>query len=392
MHNADITREETAERAGLLRVESYDVALDLTRGGESFRSTSVVIFDCAEPGAATYADLVAETVHEITLNGAPVDPMTAYVDGRIALTGLAERNELRVVADCAYEASGFGLQRSVDSADGRIYTFTQFEAAHARRVFANFEQPDLKAPFTFHVAVPEHWTVLSNQPAPEPQPAGGGAAVWHFPPTPRISTYLTAIAAGEYHVVRDTHTTPGGQVIPLGLACRQSMVPFLDVADIVLITRQGLDYFTGLFGDYPFDKYDQVFVPDNAGAMENVGCVILTESLLFRSKVTDIRYEERATIILHEMAHQWFGDLVTMRWWEDLWLNESFAEFAGTLATAEATRFTEAWTTFCGGRKMWGYGQDQLPSTHPIAADVPTLSQAEANFDGISYAKGAAVL
>jgi len=392
MHNADITREETAERAGLLRVESYDVALDLTRGGESFRSTSVVIFDCAEPGAATYADLVAETVHEITLNGAPVDTMTAYVDGRIALTGLAERNELRVVADCGYETSGFGLQRSVDSADGRIYTFTQFEAAHARRVFANFEQPDLKAPFTFHVTVPDHWTVLSNQPAPEPQPAGGGAAVWHFPPTPRISTYLTAIAAGEYHVVRDTHTTPGGQVIPLALACRQSMVPFLDVADIVLITRQGLDYFTGLFGDYPFDKCDQVFVPDNAGAMENVGCVILTESLLFRSKVTDIRYEERATIILHEMAHQWFGDLVTMRWWEDLWLNESFAEFAGTLATAEATRFTEAWTTFCGGRKIWGYGQDQLPSTHPIAADVPTLSQAEANFDGISYAKGASVL
>jgi aminopeptidase N len=392
MHNADITRAETADRAGLLRVESYDVTLDLTRGGQTFGSTSVVVFDCAELGAASYADLVAETVHEITLNGVPIDPAAAYADGRIALTGLAERNELRVVADCAYETGGFGLQRSVDSADGRVYTFTQFEAAHARRVFANFEQPDLKAAFTFHVTVPEHWTVLSNQPAPERQPAADGAARWHFPPTPRISTYLTAIAAGEYHVVRDTHTTPGGQVIPLGLACRQSMASYLDAADILLITRQGLDYFTGFFGDYPFDKYDQVFVPDNAGAMENVGCVILTESLLFRSKVTDRMYEERAMIILHEMAHQWFGDLVTMRWWEDLWLNESFAELAGHLATAEATRFTQAWTTFCGGRKIWGYGQDQLPSTHPIAADVPTLSQAEANFDGISYAKGASVL
>jgi len=392
MHTAEITRAETADRAGLLHVESYDVTLDLTRAGQSFSSTSVVIFDCADPGAASYADLIAETVHAITLNGTPVDPATAYADGRIALTDLAERNELRVVADCAYGTGGFGLQRSVDSADGRVYTFTQFEAAHARRVFANFEQPDLKARFTFHVIAPEHWTVFSNQPAPDPQWAGEGVVAWHFPATPRISTYLTAIAAGEYHVVRDTHTTPAGQLIPLGLACRQSMVPFLDVADILLVTRQGLDYFTGLFGEYPFDKYDQVFVPDNAGAMENVGCVILTESLLFRSKVTDVMYEQRAMIILHEMAHQWFGDLVTMKWWEDLWLNESFAEFAGFLAAADATRFTQAWTAFCGGRKIWGYGQDQLPSTHPIAADVPTLSQAEANFDGISYAKGASVL
>jgi aminopeptidase N len=398
VREAEITRAETSERAGLLRVGSYEVELDLTRGGEVFGSACLITFECTEPGAATYADLIAQTVHEITLNGTAVDPASAYLDGRITLTGLESYNELRVVADCAYGTGGFGLQRSVDSADGKVYTFTQFEAAHARRVFANFEQPDLKAAFTFHVTVPEHWTVLSNQPAQEPRPAGegegpAGAVVWSFPATPRISTYLTAIAAGDYHVVRDSHTTPGGQVIPLAVACRQSMVPFLDVADILLVTRQGLDYFTGLFGgEYPFDKFDQVFVPDNAGAMENVGCVILTESLLFRSKVTDTMYEERAVIILHEMAHQWFGDLVTMRWWEDLWLNESFAEYAGYLATAEATRFTGAWTGFCGGRKIWGYGQDQLPSTHPIAADVPTLSQAEANFDGISYAKGASVL
>jgi aminopeptidase N len=392
-NTAEITRDETSDRARLLRVVSYDVDLDLTRGGEVFGSRSLIRFDCAEAGAATYVDLIAEAVHDVVLNGTRVDPATAYADGRILLTGLAARNELKVVADCAYGTGGFGLQRSVDSADGRIYTFTQFEAAHARRVFANFEQPDLKATFTFQVTVPAHWTVLSNRPALDRRPADGPDAVWDFPATPRISTYLTAIAAGEYHVVRDSHTTPGGQVIPLGLACRQSMVPFLDSADILLVTRQGLDYFTGLFGgDYPFDKFDQVFVPDNAGAMENVGCVILTESLLFRSKVTDAMYEERAMVILHEMAHQWFGDLVTMTWWEDLWLNESFAELAGYQATAEATRFTQAWTSFCGGRKIWGYGQDQLPSTHPIAADVPTLSQAEANFDGISYAKGAAVL
>jgi aminopeptidase N len=390
---ADITREETATRAGLLRVRSYDVQLDLTGGDQTFRSVSVIRFDCTEAGAGSYVDLIADAVHEITLNGAAIDPAASWADGRIALTGLAARNELRVVAECRYGTAGFGLQRSVDSADDRVYTFTQFEAAHARRVFANFEQPDLKAEFTFHVTVPAHWTVLSNQPAPEPEPAADGAAVWHFPPTPRISTYLTAIAAGEYHVVRDAHTTSAGQVIPLAVACRQSMAPHLEADDVLLITRQGLDYFTELFGgEFPFAKLDQVFVPDNVGAMENVGCIITSESLLFRSKVTDTMYELRAMIVLHEMAHQWFGDLVTMKWWEDLWLNESFAELAGFLATAEATRFTEAWTAFCASRKIWGYAQDQLPSTHPIAARVRTLSEAEANFDGISYAKGAAVL
>jgi aminopeptidase N len=390
---AEITRDETSERARLLRVESYDIELDLTRGEDVFGSVSVIIFDCAEPGASSYADLVARTVHEITLNGSPVDPATACSGGRIALTGLAARNELRVVADCDYGTGGSGLQRSVDSADGRVYTFTDLEAAHARTVYANFEQPDLKAAFTFHVVVPVNWVVIGNQPAPGPSPAGPGTSVWHFPATPRIPTYLTAIAAGEYHVLSESHTTPAGQVIPLGLACRQSMLPYLDAAEVLGLTRQGLDYFTGLFGaDYPFAKYDQVFVPDNAGAMENVGCVIITESLLFRSKVTDTMRELRAIVIFHEMSHQWFGDLVTMKWWGDLWLNESFAELAGVQGPAEATRFTDAWTTFCGGLKTWGYTQDQLPSTHPIAADVGTLSEAEANFDGISYAKGAAVL
>jgi aminopeptidase N len=393
VQTAEITRDETSTRARLLRVESYDVELDLTRGEDVFGSVSVISFDCAEPGASTHADLVAQAVHEITLNGSPVDPATAHADGRIALTGLAAHNELRVVADCAYGTGGSGLQRSADSADGRVYTFTDFAPAHARTVFANFEQPDLKAAFTFHVLVPDNWVVISNQPAPEPIPAGPGRSAWHFPATPRISTYLVAVVAGEYHLISNSHTTPAGQVIPIGLACRQSMLPYLDAAEVLGLTRQGLDYFTGLFGiGYPFTKHDQVFVPDSPGAMENVGCVTITESLLFRSAVTDNMRELRAVVILHEMAHQWFGDLVTMKWWEDLWLNESFAEMTGFQAAAEATRFTGAWTTFCGGRKTWAYGQDQLPSTHPIAADVATLGEAESNFDGISYAKGAAVL
>jgi aminopeptidase N len=394
MPAAEITRSETSERARLLRVDAYDVSLDLTRGGDVFGSVSVIRFGCAEPGASSYLDLVAQTVREITLNGAAIDPAEACADGRIALRRLAERNEVRVVADCAYSGEGTGMHRAVDSADGKVYVYTNCEPADARKIYANFEQPDLKAEFTFHITAPAAWTVLSNQPAPAPEPAAGGAAVWHFPPTPRISTYLTAVAAGEYQVVRDSHTTVTGQVIPLGVACRASLAEHLEADDVLGITKQGLDFYTGLFGtDYPFAKYDQVFVPEFiAGAMENVGCVVVSEQLLFRSKVTDMMYELRATVILHELAHMWFGDLVTMRWWGDLWLNESFAEFCATLGSAEATRFTGAWTTFCNLRKTWGYMQDRLPSTHPIAADVPTLTEAIANFDGISYAKGASVL
>jgi aminopeptidase N len=393
---AEITRAETAERARLLRVDSYDIELDLTRGADVFGSTSVIRFDCTQPGAATYVDLIAARVHAVTLNGDALDLAATVADGRITLPRLADHNELRVVADCGFAGDGTGLHRAVDSGDDTVYTYTKFEPAYARRVYANFDQPDLKASFTIHVTAPAHWVVLSNQPGPESGAAGadGTCRTWHFPPTPPISSYLTAVAAGEYRVVRGSHTTARGQVVPMALACRASLTEYLDADEVFLITRQGLDFYTDLFqGDYPFAKYDQVFAPDySVGATENVGCVVISDELLFRSRVTDTMHELRAMVILHEMAHMWFGDLVTMKWWDDLWLNESFAEFCGTLASAEATRFADAWTTFCAGRKTWGYMQDQLPSTHPIAADVPTLSQAVANFDGISYAKGASVL
>jgi aminopeptidase N len=391
---AEITRTETSERARLLRVDSYAVRLDLTRGSEIFSSTSVISFDCTEPGAGTYVDLVAEAVQQITLNGESLSPARVWSEGRIKLPGLAARNELTVVADCRYSHDGTGLHRAVDPADNKVYCYTKFEPAYARTVYANFEQPDLKASFTISVIAPAHWTVLSNQPLAEREAGEREVAVWRFQPTPRLSTYLFAIAAGEYQVVRTEHTTPSGQHIPLGLACRASMAAYLDADDILDTTRKGLDYYTELFKTpYPFDKYDQVFVPEySVGATENAGCVIFSDQLLFRSRLTDTYYELRASVILHEMAHMWFGDLVTMSWWDDLWLNESFAEFCAALATAEATRFAGAWTTFATGRKAWGYVQDQLPSTHPVAADVPTLSEAIANFDGISYAKGASVL
>ena len=391
---AEITKEECGERARLLRVHAYAVALDLTPGNEVFRSTASIRFSCREPGAASYVDLIADNVREITLNGGALDPAQACADGRVALADLAAENELRVVADFAYTGDGSALHRSTDSADGRVYCYTNLFPADARRVFACFDQPDLKAEFAFEVTARADWVVLSNQPAPEPELAGDGTATWRFTPTPRISTYLAAVVAGEYHLVTDVHTTPAGQVIPLGLACRQSLAPYLEAEDMLAITRRGLDYYTGLFASpFPFVKHDQVMVPEfQAGAMENVGCVTFAEAYIYRSKATRTRYETRAKTILHEMAHQWFGDLVTMRWWEDLWLNESFAEFCGTQSAAEATTFTDAWTTFCAGRKVWGYLEDQQPSTHPVAGQVATLTEAVANFDGISYAKGGAIL
>ena len=393
MSVAEITRDEALRRAELVSDVSYDVSVDLTRGDDVFGSVSVITFGCAIPGASTHVDLIARHVHEIVVNGTSLDPATAWANGRIALTGLLERNEVRIVAECVYANDGTAMHRSVDSADGKIYVYTALEPADSRRVYANFEQPDLKAAYTLHVIAPSHWTVFSNQPTPEPQPYRDDVAIWHFAPTPRISTYLTTVVAGEYDVVRDSHTTAAGTVIPLSLACRASFADFLDTEELFELTKRGLDFFTELFGtEYPFAKYDQVFVAEFDSAVENVGCVVITEELLFRSRVTDQQYEKRTNTLLHEMAHMWFGDLVTMQWWDDLWLNESFATFCAALACAEATRFRDAWSTFAYSSKTWGYEQDQLPSTHPIAADVPTLTAAEANFDGISYAKGASVL
>ncbi|CAN5363589.1 aminopeptidase N [soil metagenome] len=393
MPGTNLTRAEAAERARLLAIDSYDVELDLSTSETIFESTTVIRFGCSEPGATTFADLVDASIESITLNGASIEPESAYADSRITLENLAEDNELRVVALCAYSRTGEGMHRFVDPADKRVYLYTQFEVPDARRVFTTFEQPDLKATFTFGVTAPSDWQVVSNSATPEPMRVREGASRWSFAPTPRISTYTTAIVAGEYAVVRDSHAGAGGD-IPLGLFCRQSLQQYLDTHDIFEITKQGFAFFEEAFDSpYPFGKYDQLFVPEyNMGAMENAGCVTFRDEYIFRSRQTDAAYEGRANTILHEMAHMWFGDLVTMKWWDDLWLNESFAEWASHHAMTRATRFTEGWTGFSNLRKTWAYRQDQLPSTHPIAADNPDLEAVEVNFDGITYAKGASSL
>ncbi|HEV2345939.1 MAG TPA: aminopeptidase N [Actinocrinis sp.] len=404
MAGRNLTRDEARERARLITVDTYRIELDLSgakaEGAETFRSASTIRFTHAEPGpdASTFLDLIAPQVESVTLNGRSLDPDSVFRDSRIELTGLAAQNEVTVVASCAYSRSGEGLHRFVDPADGQVYLYTQFEPADARRLYANFEQPDLKASFVFDIMAPAGWHMSSNGAALTRRPVVDGAARWIFAPTQRISTYITAVVAGPYHVARDHYTRklPDGSTldVPLAALCRASLAKSFDADEIFLVTKQGLDFFHEIFDfPYPFGKYDQAFVPEyNLGAMENPGCVTFTEDYVFQSKVTDAAHEARACTILHEMAHMWSGDLVTMRWWDDLWLKESFAEFMGSYAQVRATRWQNAWVTFANRRKAWAYRQDQLPTTHPIVAVINDLEDATLNFDGITYAKGAAVL
>ena len=386
MSENNLTRDEAAARAALLSVQSYDVELDLCdasgeKPGEgTFRSRSTVRFT-AKAGASTYLDLTAAALVSATLNGTPV----ADFDGnRLQLPGLADDNVLVVEADMTYMRTGEGLHRFVDPVDNGVYLYTQFETFEAHRMYGCFDQPDLKATFAFTVKAPRDWVVVSNAAV-----ASVDDNVTRFETTPVMSTYITALIAGPYHHVHDEHDG-----IPLGIYCRGSLAQHLDGEALFEVTKQGFDFFHREFAyRYPFGKYDQLFVPEfNAGAMENAGAVTFLEDYVFRSKVTDAAYERRAETVLHEMAHMWFGDLVTMRWWDDLWLNESFATYASVLCQAEATRWTNAWTTFANTEKTWAYRQDQLPSTHPIAADIRDMEDVKVNFDGITYAKGASVL
>lgn len=390
----NLTRLEAQERARLITVESYQVELDLTQGSELFGSTTRVRFSSSQAGASSFIDAITGAVHSIVLNGEVLDPKE-HSDGiRIQLPKLKAENELIVVAQGKYTNTGEGLHRFVDPVDEEVYLYTQFEVPDSRRMFAVFEQPDLKASFQFSVTAPSYWKVISNSKTPAPSEISEGVSVWHFEPTPRISSYITALVAGPYVEVNDELISSSGKTIPLGVFCRKSLFEYLDSEYIFEKTKQGFEFFESQFGvPYPFEKYDQLFVPEfNAGAMENAGAVTFVETYVFRSKVTDAIKERRVVTILHELAHMWFGDLVTMKWWNDLWLNESFAEYASTLATKEATEWHGAWATFASLEKSWAYRQDQLPSTHPIVAEINDLEDVQVNFDGITYAKGASVL
>ncbi|NUK01137.1 aminopeptidase N [Streptomyces lunaelactis] len=383
-----LTRDEAQTRAQLLDVHRYTIDLDLTTGEETFDSRTVIHFT-AHAAGDTFVELKPAVLRSITLDGHPIDPET-LAENRLALTGLsAGEHELRVEADMRYSRTGEGMHRFTDPTDGEAYVYTQLFMEDVQRVFAAFDQPDLKAVFEVSVTAPDGWTVLGNGIATHT-----GEGRWTCAPTPPLATYFVAVTAGPWHSVRTEHAG-----LPFGLHCRRSLAPYLDAdADEILeITRQCYDRYHEKFEEpYPFDSYDQAFVPEfNAGAMENPGLVTFRDEFIYRSAVTDTERQTRAMVIAHEMAHMWFGDLVTLKWWDDIWLNESFAEYMGYQTLTEATRFTDTWVDFGIGRKSWGYDADQRPSTHPVAPDpdaVPDTASAMLNFDGISYAKGASAL
>ena len=404
MSNQNLSRDEAAARAALITTHSYDVSLDVREAADpnvaGYTSRSVITFSASEPGASTFVDFIADGVHSVFLNGKGL-AVADVVDGsRIRLENLQKENQVTITGTALYSTSGEGMHRFVDPADGQCYLYTQYEPADARRVFANFEQPDLKAEFTFHVMAPSDWQVSSNgaevlrtQLTSDP-----ATSRWDFAPTKSMSTYITTVLAGPYFKAEDAWrgTLGDGAVldVPLALYCRASMAASFDAEALFSLTKNGLSFFNELFDfPYPWGKYEQAFVPEyNLGAMENPGLVTFTESYVFTSRAADSQYQARANTLLHEMAHMWFGDLVTMKWWDDLWLKESFADYMGTLGVDRTTDWDTAWVNFANNRKSWAYVQDQLPTTHPIVADIPDLEAAKQNFDGITYAKGASVL
>ena len=409
MPGSNLTRIEAEERKAVIEAPiHYHVDLDLTVGAKNFGSKSFICFN-AKPGSSTFLDLIADEVTSIDLNGKSLDPAVAFQDNRIELTDLKEKNEVTVEARCRYSNTGEGLHRSVDPSDGNIYLYSQFEVPDARRVYAVFDQPDLKATFDFKVLAPASWIVTSNMPVAtiedDPRETLDGTLgdkpnestrLWDFEPTPVMSSYLTAICAGPYAEWHTEYLNEDGRTVPMAQYCRQSLAKAFakDVDYLFDITKKGFAFYAKTWGvPYPYAKFDQIYVPEyNAGAMENIGMVTIRDSYVFESKVTDALAERRVVTVLHELAHMWFGDYVTMKWWNDLWLNESFAEFTSTLATAEATEWKDAWATFSSGEKSWALNQDQLSTTHPIVAPINDLNDTYVNFDGITYAKGASVL
>lgn len=402
MNNENLSQQEAAERSENITVDSYDVHIDLTNAGDAgFASypTATTVRFTATPGSQTFIDYIHHSIESIKLNDEPLQPHSVVDGSRINLPNLKEQNTLTIKGNSYYSRSGEGLHRFFDPSDGKVYLYTQYEPADCRRVFPNFEQPDLKAVFNVRITAPKHWVVSSNGVLQQTieDPSNPEIAKRVFAPTERISTYITTILAGEYFTATDTYS-PKSSVnsgdLPLVVYCRQSLHEAFDYQDVFEVTKKGLDYFQDLFDyAYPFPKYEQAFVPEyNLGAMENPGLVTFTESYIFEAGATKAQLESRANVICHEMSHMWFGDLVTMKWWNDLWLKESFADFMGHLGANEACGYEDSWVTFANRRKAWAYTQDQMPTTHPIVADIPHLEAAKQNFDGITYAKGASTL
>ena len=394
----NLTKPEAIERAALVSAVNYEITWDFTAPGATFLASTTVAFDAVD-GAATFIECGAIAASRVELNGTALDPTTALVSGRIELTGLVGHNTLTIDAEFEYHTDGQGIHRFIDPEDGETYLYSQFAANDARAAFACFDQPDIRATFSTAVIAPAHWVVVSNSPTPEPEPIPSAAAdasanLWVFPTTAPLPTYVAVVVAGPYAFEEGTLTSRKG-TLSARVYGRKNLKAHLDADEMIATVQGGMDLYERTFDtEYPYEKYDKVFVPEyNLGAMENVGCVTFSEDrLLFRSRPTDALREARRNVQLHELSHMWFGNLVTMRWWDDLWLNESFAEFVGTWATEQTTEWKDAWVTFGAGRKSVAYIQDQLPTTHAIVTEVPDTEATVSAFDMITYAKGASAL
>ncbi len=383
-----LTQSEAEGRAARIAGAAYTLDIRLTRGAPTYRGDVTIQFPLSGEGD-TFLDFRGKTIERLEINGAVSEPDWTGYRLTLPAAALREQNLVRVTYENEYDHTGDGLHQFIDPEDGEEYVYTNFEPYESHRLFPNFDQPDIKGSYMLAVTAPTQWEVITNSPEVAADAAGDGRVRRVYGPTARFSTYLFALVAGPYHAFRDRHGD-----IPLGFFARKSLVKYVDIDELFVITKQGLDFFASFFDyPYPFKKYDQVFVPEfNAGAMENVGAVTHSEFMVYRDLPTENQRSLRAEVILHEMAHMWFGDLVTMRWWNDLWLNESFASYMAYLAQTRATRFTAAWQEFNARMKNWAYRQDQLVTTHAIAGRVADTDQTFLNFDGITYGKGAAVL
>ena len=412
----NLRHEEAAWRASVCQVTSSHVAIDVTTAIDpsevAFTVHCRMHLHIRRPVEGLWVDFVGQGVDSVSIDGRLV--AVIWDGARIALPVLDPGGHVvEIGAHGLYSNSGQGLHRFHDPVDGATYLYTHFEPSDARRAWPVMEQPDLKTRFFLEVTHPRGWTVISNA-CPEadgssahlsadPADADGGDAgvdveVTSFVASKPLPSYLTALAAGPWHRVTGRWISPSrqGLTIPLSWSCRSSLADHLDASELLDLTRAGLDFYDRAYDyGFPWDSYDSVLVPEyNLGAMENPGCVTFNEDLyLFRGPVTRSQRAGRANTILHEMCHMWFGDLVTPAWWEDTWLKESFADHQGTWAEAEAAGFTEAWVSFASTRKAWAYLEDSRPATtHPVVARVDDVEAARQTFDGITYAKGAAVL
>jgi aminopeptidase N len=388
--NAFLSQADAAARS--TRVSNVDYTLDFTlTGKETFAGTTTLSFDLNDTSAPLTIDLDKANVKSVTVNGKQV--ATQYNQWFITLQpqDLAKgRNTVTVAYERLHSTNGEGLHRMVDPVDGKVYTYSHFEPAAAHQMFALFDQPDLKATYKLTVTAPADWQVVSTTRETGVNDAGNGAKRWTFPATKKLSPYNFSMHAGPYNVWEDN----SGKY-PMRLLARQSVASQIQPAEWFKYTKAGLAFFDDYFGiPYQFEKYDQILVPDFLyGAMENAGAITFAErGFMHKAEMTTAQRHSLASVIMHEMAHQWFGDLVTMKWWNGLWLNESFASFMGTLATAEATEFKDAWQAFYSSGKQAAYEQDQKVTTHPIEVPVPSTQNAFDNIDAITYSKGASTL